>query len=64
MIEGVPALTADIDALIAAGRCDLVALDRPLVIDPGFVQRAAEAIGWDGDGDRDDRGRGAGRHDA
>jgi 2,4-dienoyl-CoA reductase-like NADH-dependent reductase (Old Yellow Enzyme family) len=46
VIEGVPALPADVDALIAAGRCDLCALDRALVVDPGFVQRAAEAVGW------------------
>jgi anthraniloyl-CoA monooxygenase len=46
VIEGVAALPADLDALVAAGRCDLCALDRPLVIDPGFVQRAAEAVGW------------------
>ena len=46
VLEGVPALPPDVDALIAAGRCDLCALDRPLVIDPGFVHRAAEAIGW------------------
>jgi anthraniloyl-CoA monooxygenase len=46
VIEGVPALPADLDALVAAGRCDLCALDRPLVIDPGFVHRAADAIGW------------------
>ncbi len=46
VVEGVSALTADIDALIAAGRCDLVALGRPLVVDPGFVQRAAEAVGY------------------
>ena len=48
VIEGVAALPADLDALIAAGRGDLCALDRPLVIDPGFVQRAAEAVGWAG----------------
>jgi anthraniloyl-CoA monooxygenase len=46
VIEGVPALPADLDALVAAGRCDLCALDRPLVVDPGFVHRAAEAVGW------------------
>ena len=46
VLEGVAALPADLDALIAAGRCDVCALDRPLLIDPGFVQRAAEAVGW------------------
>jgi len=46
VIEGLPALPPDLDALIAAGRCDLCALDRPLVIDPAFVHRAAEAVGW------------------
>ncbi len=45
VIEGVAAVPADLDALIAAGRCDLVALDRPLVVDPGFVHRAAELVG-------------------
>jgi anthraniloyl-CoA monooxygenase len=46
VLEGVAAVPADIDALIAAGRCDACALDRPLVVDPGFVHRAAEAVGW------------------
>jgi len=46
VIEGLPALPADLDALVAAGRCDLCALDRALVVDPGFVHRAADAIGW------------------
>jgi 2,4-dienoyl-CoA reductase-like NADH-dependent reductase (Old Yellow Enzyme family) len=32
--------------VIAAARCDLVALDRALVYDPGFAHRAAEAVGY------------------
>jgi anthraniloyl-CoA monooxygenase len=46
VLEGAPAVPADLDALIAAGRCDLCALDRPLLVDPGFVHRAADAVGW------------------
>jgi anthraniloyl-CoA monooxygenase len=46
VIEGAVASSSDIDAVIAAGRCDLVALDRALVYDPGFAHRAAEAIGY------------------
>ncbi|HTJ42181.1 MAG TPA: FAD-dependent monooxygenase [Kofleriaceae bacterium] len=45
-IEGAVASSADVDAVIAAARCDLVALDRALVYDPGFAHRAAEAIGY------------------
>jgi anthraniloyl-CoA monooxygenase len=45
-IEGAVASPSDVDAVIAAGRCDLVALDRALVYDPGFAHRAAEAIGY------------------
>jgi anthraniloyl-CoA monooxygenase len=46
MIEGAVQSSADVDAVIAAGRCDLVALDRALVLDPGFVHRAADAVGF------------------
>ena len=46
-IEGAVASSADVDAVVAAGRADLVALDRALVYDPGFAQRAAEAIGYE-----------------
>jgi anthraniloyl-CoA monooxygenase len=45
-IEGAVASASDIDAVIAAGRADLVALDRALVYDPGFAHRAAEAVGY------------------
>jgi anthraniloyl-CoA monooxygenase len=45
-IEGAVASSADVDAVIAAARCDLVALDRALVYDPGFAHRAAEAMGY------------------
>jgi anthraniloyl-CoA monooxygenase len=45
-IEGAVASSADVDAVIAAARCDLVALDRALVYDPGFAHRAAEAVGY------------------
>jgi len=45
-IEGAVASSSDVDAVIAAGRCDLVALDRALVYDPGFAQRAAAAVGY------------------
>lgn len=44
--EDATAAPADVDAVIAAGRCDLVALGKALVVDPGFVDRAAEAAGW------------------
>jgi anthraniloyl-CoA monooxygenase len=45
-IEGAVASASDVDAVIAAARCDLVALDRALVYDPGFAHRAAEATGY------------------
>jgi anthraniloyl-CoA monooxygenase len=46
ILEDAAATPADVDAVIAAGRCDVVALGRALVVDPGFVERAAEAAGW------------------
>ncbi|HUQ02503.1 MAG TPA: FAD-dependent monooxygenase [Kofleriaceae bacterium] len=46
ILEDAAATPADVDAVIAAGRCDVVALGRALVSDPGFVERAAEAAGW------------------
>jgi anthraniloyl-CoA monooxygenase len=46
ILEDAAATPADVDAVIAAGRCDAVALGRALVTDPGFVERAAEAAGW------------------
>ena len=50
IIEDATATPADVDAVIAAGRCDMVALGRALVVDPSFVQRAADAAGWSGPG--------------
>ncbi len=46
ILEDATATPADVDAVIAAGRCDAVALGRALVADPAFVERAAEAAGW------------------
>ena len=46
VLEDAAPTPADVDAVIAAGRCDVVALGRALVTDPGFVERAAEAAGW------------------
>ena len=46
ILEDAAPTPADVDAVIAAGRCDVVALGRALVTDPGFVGRAAEAAGW------------------
>jgi anthraniloyl-CoA monooxygenase len=46
ILEDATATPADVDAVVAAGRCDVVALGRALVTDPGFVERAAEAAGW------------------
>ncbi len=50
VLEDAAATPADVDAVVAAGRCDVVALGRALVTDPGFVERAAAAAGWDGAG--------------
>jgi anthraniloyl-CoA monooxygenase len=36
-----------VNTILAAGRADLVALDRALVYDPGFAHRAAEAVGYE-----------------
>ena len=46
ILEDATATPADVDAVIAAGRCDVVALGRALVSDPSFAERAAEAAGW------------------
>ena len=47
IIEDAAATPGDVDAVIAAGRCELVSLGKALVVDPGFVRRAAEAAGWE-----------------
>ncbi len=46
IVEDATATPADVDAVVAAGRCELVALGKALVVDPGFVERAAAAAGW------------------